>query len=111
MAREGSQSKHDSAGNDACAGGREVPLLLVAADQDACLPMDGMYELFERAPGPKKMVVLELADHMHFVDDVEKSHEAFRTMPMEGERPRSKPICARSQNFARAKKRTVSFRR
>ena len=64
---------------------REVPLLLVAADQDACLPMDGMCELFERAPEPKKMVVLERADHMHFVDDVEKSHEAFRTMPMEGD--------------------------
>ena len=64
---------------------REVPLLLVAAEHDACLPMDGMYELYERAPAPKKMVVLECADHMHFVDDVEKSHEAFRTMPMEGD--------------------------
>src|SRR6516225_8156187 len=64
---------------------RKVPLLLVAADQDACLPIEGMYELFERAPAPKKMVVLERADHMHFVDDVEKSHEAFRTMPMEGD--------------------------
>ena len=64
---------------------REVPMLLVAADQDACLPIDGMYELFERAPQPKKMVVLERADHMHFVDDVEKSHEAFRTMPVEGD--------------------------
>lgn len=65
--------------------GREVPLLLVAADQDACLPIDGMYELFERAPEPKKMIVLERADHMHFVDDVEKSHEAFRTMAAEGD--------------------------
>lgn len=64
---------------------REVPLLLVAADQDACLSMDGMYELFERAPEPKKLVVLERADHMHFVDDVEKAHEAFRTMPIKGD--------------------------
>jgi dienelactone hydrolase len=63
----------------------EVPLLLIVADQDACLPIDGMYELFERAPEPKKMIVLERADHMHFVDDVEKAHEAFRTMPMEGD--------------------------
>jgi dienelactone hydrolase len=63
----------------------EVPLLLIVADQDACLPIDGMYELFERAPEPKKMIVLERADHMHFIDDVEKSHEAFRTMPMEGD--------------------------
>jgi dienelactone hydrolase len=64
---------------------REVSLLLVAADQDACLPIDSMYELFERAPEPKKMIVLERADHMHFLDDVEKSHEAFRTMPVEGD--------------------------
>lgn len=28
---------------------------------------------------------LERADHMHFVNDVEKSHEAFRTMPVEGD--------------------------
>jgi predicted dienelactone hydrolase len=64
---------------------REVPLLVVAADQDACLPMDGMYELFERAPEPKTLVALERADHMHFVDDVEQTHEAFRTMPLEGD--------------------------
>jgi len=63
---------------------REVPILLVVADQDACLPMEGMYELFDRAPEPKKMIVLERADHMHFLDDVEKAHEAFRTMPIEG---------------------------
>jgi hypothetical protein len=31
------------------------------------------------------MIVLERADHMHFVDDVEKSHEGFRTMPTEGD--------------------------
>ena len=63
----------------------EVPMLLVAADQDACLPIDTMYELFERAPEPKKMLVLERADHMHFVDEVEKSHEGFRTVPLSGD--------------------------
>lgn len=64
---------------------REVPILLVPAGQDACLPMDGMYELFERAPEPKQIIVLERADHMHFVDDVERAHEEFRTMPSEGD--------------------------
>jgi hypothetical protein len=61
---------------------REIPMLPVAADQDASLPLEGMHEIFERAPEPKKMVVLERADHMHFVDDLNKMHEAFRTMPV-----------------------------
>src|SRR5215475_9985880 len=59
---------------------REVPLLLVAAGQDACLPMDGMYELFERAPEPKKMVVLERADHMHFVRLLDVVDEVARSV-------------------------------
>jgi len=64
---------------------RKIPMLLVAADQDASLQMEVMYDIFEQAPEPKKMVVLERADHMHFVDDVEKMHEAFRTMPLSGD--------------------------
>jgi predicted dienelactone hydrolase len=63
----------------------EIPMLLVAGDHDACLPLETMHELFERAPEPKKMVVLERVDHMHFVDDVEKMHEGFRTMSMTGD--------------------------
>ena len=47
---------------------------MVAADHDAGLSMVGMYELSEPAAEPKKMVVLERAGHLPFVDDVEKSH-------------------------------------
>ena len=39
-----------------------------------------MYELFERTPDPKQLITLRRADHMHFVDNVEQAHEAFRTM-------------------------------
>lgn len=60
--------------------GRAVPVLYLAAESDVPLPLAGMYELFERAPAPKQLVILRRADHMHFVDDVEQAHEAFRTM-------------------------------
>jgi len=61
--------------------GRDVPTLLLAADNDVCLPIDGMYEIFERIPAAKCMVILRRADHMHFMDDVEHLHEAVRTSP------------------------------
>jgi len=63
----------------------EIPTLFVVADADVSLPLDGMYEIFEKAPEPKRMVILPKADHLHFVDDVEKWHEAFRKMPLEGD--------------------------
>ena len=59
---------------------RAVPALYLAAENDVPLPLAGMYELFARAPDPKQLVILRRADHMHFVDDVERAHEAFRTM-------------------------------
>jgi predicted dienelactone hydrolase len=61
--------------------GRDVPTLVLAADNDVCLPIDGMYEIFERIPAAKRMVVLRHADHMHFMDNVEQLHEAVRTSP------------------------------
>lgn len=63
----------------------EVPALYLAAENDVPLPLAGMYELFERAPSPKQMVVLRRADHLHFIDNVEQEHEAFRTAPMPAE--------------------------
>ncbi len=60
--------------------GHAVPALFLAAENDVPLPLAGMYELFGRAPDPKQLVILRRADHMHFVDDVEQAHEAFRTM-------------------------------
>jgi predicted dienelactone hydrolase len=61
--------------------GRDVPTLLLVADNDVCLPIDGMYEIFERIPAAKRMVILRRADHMHFMDNVEQLHETARTSP------------------------------
>jgi predicted dienelactone hydrolase len=60
---------------------RNVPVLLLAADLDTPLPLAGMYEIFERIPSAKQMVILSRADHCHFMDDVEQAHEGFRSMP------------------------------
>jgi hypothetical protein len=65
--------------------GRDVPTLYLVADDDTSLPLAGMYELFDRTPAAKLMVILHRADHLHFVDDVEDAHEAMRTMPAAGD--------------------------
>jgi dienelactone hydrolase len=64
---------------------RDVPALYLVADQDVPLPLEGMYELFERTPGTKQMLILRRADHQHFVDNVEGMHEAVRAMPFPDE--------------------------
>jgi len=63
---------------------RDVATLFLVAENDVCLPLDGMFEVFERTPATKQMVILRRADHMHFMDDVEKWHEAARNMPATG---------------------------
>jgi dienelactone hydrolase len=67
------------------AWGRDVPTLFLVAEDDTSLPIAGMYELFDRTPATKRMVILRRADHMHFMDDVENMHEAVRSMPFSGE--------------------------
>ena len=64
------------------ARGREVPTLFLVAEDDTSTPLPGMFEIFGRTPGPKRMVVLRRADHLHFRDEVEEWHERFRTMPV-----------------------------
>lgn len=64
---------------------RDVPTLYLVAENDASLPLDGMYELFERTPAGKRMFILRRADHLHFVDDVERQHEVVRTVPFTGD--------------------------
>jgi predicted dienelactone hydrolase len=64
--------------------GKRIPTLYLAADQDTSTPLDGIEELFERTPPPRQMVVLNRADHLHFVDDVEQVHEATRAMTFDG---------------------------
>jgi dienelactone hydrolase len=61
---------------------RDVPTLLLAAENDAALPLAGMHEIYERVPATKRMVVLRRADHAHFMDNVEREREAFRTAPL-----------------------------
>jgi hypothetical protein len=67
------------------AWGRNVPTLYLVAERDTVTPLAGMYELFDRTPATRQMVVLRRADHQHFVDDVEHAHEAVRTMFFRGE--------------------------
>ena len=63
---------------------RDVPTMYLVASEDASLPLDGMHQLYRRTPTPKRMLILHRADHLHFVDDVETVHEAFRTAPLTG---------------------------
>jgi dienelactone hydrolase len=62
-----------------------VPLMILTGDRDVPVPLDGVQEVFGRAPAPKRMFVLRRADHEHFADDVEGSHEALRAMTLPGE--------------------------
>jgi dienelactone hydrolase len=64
---------------------RDIPTLYLVGDHDTSLPLAGMVELFERTPGAKQMVILHRADHMHFVDEIESSHEAARALPAVGD--------------------------
>jgi dienelactone hydrolase len=66
------------------AWGRDVPTLYLVAENDVMTPLAGMYELFERTPATKRMVILRRADHLHFLDEVEGEHETTRSMPWTG---------------------------
>ena len=57
---------------------RDIPTLFLVAENDVPLPLEGMYEIFERTPSAKQMVILRRADHYHFLDNVEEVHEAVR---------------------------------
>lgn len=59
---------------------RNVPTLYLVAENDVALPLAGMYELLERTQSAKQMAILQRADHMHFMDNVEEIHEGMRTM-------------------------------
>jgi dienelactone hydrolase len=67
------------------AWGRDVPTLYLAAENDTPIPLAGLYELFQRTPATKQMVILRRADHAHFMDNVEQEHESIRAMPFSGE--------------------------
>jgi predicted dienelactone hydrolase len=58
-----------------------VPILVVAAAQDSILPIAGISALVARIPPPCQFIVLSDADHMHFLDEVERAHEMIRNLP------------------------------
>jgi pimeloyl-ACP methyl ester carboxylesterase len=64
---------------------RDVPTLFLAAANDTPIPLDRVTDLFDESPGAKRMFVLARADHQHFVDAVEKEHEAVRAMSFPGD--------------------------
>jgi dienelactone hydrolase len=52
--------------------GGDIPTLYLVAADDSALPLSGMYELCERTPATKRMVILRHADHEHFADEFEQ---------------------------------------
>ena len=60
---------------------RDVPVLYVAAENDASISLESVAALRRRTAGAR-MIVLANADHLHFVDDVELRHEAVRGMTL-----------------------------
>lgn len=62
----------------------EVPTLYLAAEHDTPVPLAGVYELVERTPGASRLMILRNADHQHFVDEAESTHETWRTTPDTG---------------------------
>lgn len=63
---------------------RDVPTLYLVADRDTLLPLDGMRGLLDKTRATRRMAVLGNSDHMHFCDEVEATHEMFRSMPPPG---------------------------
>ncbi len=61
-------------------GGR-VDTLYLALERDSLLPLEGIRAMFAETPQPARILVLRGADHMHFCDRVERSHEFFRSLP------------------------------
>jgi predicted dienelactone hydrolase len=49
----------------------ECPTLFLVAERDQATPLVGMYELFNRTPSPKRMLILCEADHGHFGDQID----------------------------------------
>lgn len=64
---------------------RDVPVLYLVAENDVSLPLAGMFEIFDRTPATKQMLILRRADHLHFLDDVAEVHEAVRAMQFTAE--------------------------
>ena len=60
--------------------GHQAPILYLVGEVDSVLPLAGMKDLYERNPAPRKTVVLLNADHFHFNDNIEQSHDGFKML-------------------------------
>jgi dienelactone hydrolase len=73
--------------------GRSVPTLMIVAEDDSVLPLEGMHDLLKRADAIGRMVVLVNADHYHFCDNAGLVHDTMRSLSGErGARPSSELI-------------------
>jgi predicted dienelactone hydrolase len=52
---------------------RTVATLVLTGDADRFTPLDGVRDVYARAPEPKRMFVLRAGDHGHFADDVDQT--------------------------------------
>ena len=59
---------------------RPVETLYLVAEFDSLLPLDGMRDLLARTPEPRRGINLLNADHFHFCDRVEETHDLFKIM-------------------------------
>ena len=72
--------------------GRHVPTLMIVADDDSVLPIEGMHDLLTRAEAIDQMVVLVNADHFHFCDGAEVVHDMMAPVMGQGARPSSELV-------------------
>lgn len=72
----------------------EIATLYIAAEKDSLVPIASVNDLFNRTPEPKKMIVINNADHFHFCTYTEMAHEMLRSQPelLFGDTPFSKQI-------------------
>jgi dienelactone hydrolase len=59
---------------------RKVGILYLTGEKDTLVALKGVIDLYTRTPDPKRMVVLNNADHFHFNDGIEQVHEYFRNL-------------------------------
>ncbi|MCS5638431.1 MAG: alpha/beta hydrolase [Myxococcota bacterium] len=57
---------------------RRVETLYLVAELDTLLPLEGMKDLLGRTPEPCRGLSLLNADHFHFCDRVEQTHDLFQ---------------------------------
>jgi dienelactone hydrolase len=59
-------------------------MLMLVGDRDNWLPLYGQLGIFDKCPGKtKKLMILNRADHQHFVDDMANCHEWYRNFTMQ----------------------------